>query len=570
MKTSLVSSLLAAALLAAIPACLDASATEPALDSNAAVDEVGADPTANPGADSAEPDDADDPADTLAAAAAAPSVVTDDNLNGMWVTTVDGVAQPDTVIESWTAIGIRVHVGADVYQVTRSGDTLTGAGVSLAIKPNKSGVKDDGLDGTIAGHAYHLVRDVATKPPITIAFPGDRPFRVLLTQTLMPLAQQDRESYTKLTKANLAAFLTRCELYKHGSWLRALKGETWAEQNQSFWNIINAANGIVSTPRALIGNVKFQNAVKANLKDQTQVGLMLSSFSMYFSTGGGRALRLPMSPDSIAYFITDRPSRAEKIGLVVMDTPTHGPLASTFGRQLLDLGAAPAADSAAYARAMMALLVKSDTGPAQALSGVGRSALTDWFAVMAIEDYRGVAFGSPGLGWGYNMTQVQFYGLIARALARPGAVDAMNQPVIGQVIVGSQLQPGEASYADVLNGGNDMQEYPDMATLKQLATAYLVANHPDLIAAVKAGLSWMPANEVDYRAANDIFHYIGSELYDNQARFAGLTGAKADAVAAAVVKLFDTLDAESAQFEAFIVARGYTKSSTPAPKSQGF
>ena len=109
-----------------------------------------------------------------------------------------------------------------------------------------------------------------------------------------------------------------------------------------------------------------------------------------------------------------------------------------------------------------------------------------------------------------------------------------------------------------------------MATLKQLATAYLVQNHPDQIAAVKAALGWMPANEVDYRAANDIFHYIGSELYDGQARFAGLTGAKADAAAGSVVKLFDTLGAESAQLEAFIIARGYTKSSTPAPKSQGF
>ncbi len=215
-------------------------------------------------------------------------------------------------------------------------------------------------------------------------------------------------------------------------------------------------------------------------------GLAISTFGMYFSTGAGGSIHIPITSDSTAYFITDKPSRSQLIGVVAMATPTHGPLASTFGRQLLDLGAAPAADSAAYARAMMALLVKSDTAPAQALSGTGRSALTDWFAVMAIEDYRGVAFGEPGLGWGYNMTQVQFYGLIARALARPSAVDAMNQPVIGQVVVGSQLEPGDPSYADVLNNGNDMQEYPDMASLKQLATSYLLSTHPDLIAAVKA------------------------------------------------------------------------------------
>ena len=69
------------------------------------------------------------------------------------------------------------------------------------------------------------------------------------------------------------------------------------------------------------------------------------------------------------------------------------------------------------------MLTKSDNHSASALSGPGRRAITDWFAVMAIEDYRGVAFGDPELGWGYNMTEVQFFGLIARSLARPGQTD---------------------------------------------------------------------------------------------------------------------------------------------------
>ncbi|MBN8426912.1 MAG: hypothetical protein J0L65_05520, partial [Xanthomonadales bacterium] len=68
------------------------------------------------------------------------------------------------------------------------------------------------------------------------------------------------------------------------------------------------------------------------------------------------------------------PSRGAPIGLVVMDTPTHGPLASTFGRQLLDLGEMPVADSATYVRVMMDLLVKSDVSRFSQLSGTGRSA----------------------------------------------------------------------------------------------------------------------------------------------------------------------------------------------------
>src|SRR5262249_35905381 len=155
---------------------------------------------------------------------------------------------------------------------------------------------------------------------------------------------------------------------------------------------------------AIIHEYKFANAVKAALKDQSLVGLALSNFAMYFTTGGGRSIHMPIAPGANAYFITDRPSRGNKIGLVVMDTPSHGPLASTFGRQLLDMGAMAPSDIPLYVTSMMELLAKSDNTTAAQLSGTGKSALADWFAVMAIEDYRGVAFGEPGLGWGYNMT----------------------------------------------------------------------------------------------------------------------------------------------------------------------
>jgi hypothetical protein len=271
----------------------------------------------------------------------------------------------------------------------------------------------------------------------------------------------------------------------------------------------------------------------------------------------------------MAYFITDRPTRSEKIGLVVMDTPTHGPLASTFGRQLLDMGAMPATDSPLYVRALMGLLAKSDNTGAAKLSGVGQSALTDWYAVMAIEDYRGVAFGSANLGWGYNMTNVQFYGLLVRALAHPATNDSAGNPVLGQVIVGSELRPGDPSYADVLNGGNDMQEYPDMARLKTLTSAWLRAKHADKIAAVEKAFGVVAAKAgLDYRAQTDVFHYISAELY--HANVGALTGASADAASAAVADLFDTLNSDAAGLEAYLLANGITKSNTPATKSTGF
>jgi len=217
------------------------------------------------------------------------------------------------------------------------------------------------------------------------------------------------------------------------------------------------------------------------------------------------------------------------------------------------------------------LLAKSDNKRASQLSGVGQSALTDWFSVMAIEDYRGVAFGNPDLGWGYNMTNGQFYGLVVRALARPGMKDAAGNPIIGQVIVGSSLQPGDPSYADVLNGGNDMQEYPDMARLKQLATAFLNAKHPDAVVAVKnAFANVVPFAQADFRAQSDIFHYITEQFYDDQGRTKNLTGAAADQAVTAVGNLFDVLNSDSAGFEAYILTQGVTKSNTAAPKSTGF
>lgn len=499
--------------------------------------------------------------------------ITDDQLNGQWIETLDGKVQPnDLVVESWSAIGIRLHIDGKVVQLTRTGDALAGDAVALTANPHKSGIKDDELAGTINGHTVSLKRDTAVKDSLTVPFPGTKPYRMWLQDTVLPMAQQDRESFKQLDKSEMFTFLKSCELYKHGSWLRQyMKGDTYAAQAKSFSNIIYAMDGVETTPHAIVGNYTFQNAVKKNLKDPSKIGLALSSFGMYFSTAGGGALRMPIAHDSLAYFITDRPARAELLGLVVMATPTHGPLASTFGRQLLDMGAMPSTDDATYGRTMMELLTKSDNHSAESLSGTGKSALTDWFAVMAIEDYRGVAFGNSDLGWGYNMTEVQFFGLVTRALARPTQTDSTGKPILGQVIVGSQLKPGDPSYADVLNGGNDMQEYPDMARLKQLATSFLTEKHADLVANVKnAFANIVPANQLDWRAQSDIFHFIGQQLYDDQNRQAALTGAAADRAISATLALLDALRTDSANFEAYILAHGITKANDPAPKSTGF
>ncbi|CAN5919417.1 hypothetical protein BH11MYX2_BH11MYX2_14020 [soil metagenome] len=488
------------------------------------------------------------------------TVVSDDDLNGLWNGTLDGAAlSDDVVIESWSAIGVRVHVGADVYSMSRGGDTLTSSQGTLAIDPKKSGVKDDAISGTVGGHALKLTRDTTVKPSITLTFPGDRPFRSFLEDTIMPAASRDRESYKYFNKTPVGAFVRSCELYKHGSWVRKyMKGATISERYLNFSKIVSAVNGISSTPRRVTKEYKFYNTISQNLKDPSLGGLAVSTFGMYFSTAAGGALRMPIASDSTAYFITDKPTRAALIGVVAMATPTHGPLASTFGRQLLDMGDMPSTETSTYARAMMELLAKSSNTTAAQLDGTGRSALTDWYAVMAIEDYRGMAFGFPTLGWGYNMTNVQFFGLVAHTLDN-------------QVIVGNELRPGEASYADVLNNGNDMQEYSDMSKLKVLATNYIKAKHPELVTNLKSAFAGIvPDNALDYRAQADLFHYVAAQLYDSAGRSKNLRGPQADRAIEATVALFTTLAAEKSQFEAYILQQGYTKSSTPAPASTGF
>lgn len=501
--------------------------------------------------------------------------VYDDDLNGLWRATVDGVPLSESsMIESWPAVGIRLSQQGAEHSLTRSDDTLSAVfpAIALAIDANDYTTWDDEIHGTIDGHSVELERDTRHKPPIVLELPGDRPYRSFLVEQLMPAAQQDRESYTRFYGSYVRKFLKSCELYKSGYFqYKFIKGDTWSERNYNLLSITYDIDLLRTTPRRLIKEKRFVDSVKANLKDESMAGLALTTFAMYFATGAGRSVRIPITDDSMAYFITDRPSRAYTIGLVAMDTPLHGPLASTFGRQLLDLGAMPASDDDVYTRTLMEMLVRSDATRASQLSPTGRSALTDWFAVMAIEDYRGMAFGYPTLGWGYNMTNVQLYGLVARALARPGTPDSAGNPVVGQVLVGSQLRPGDPSYADVLNHGNDMQEYADMSNLKVLATNYLREKHPSRVSDVEAAFAnVIPKSQLDYRAQKDVFHFVTAQLYDVQGRTKNLTGASADAAIESVSALLDALRDDSVQFEAYILSKGYTKSNEPAPKSSGY
>lgn len=498
--------------------------------------------------------------------------VSADNLNGLWDGKLGTAAIEDVVIQSWSGIGIQLKVGDKVYKLTRTANKLTAEGVALTIKPNQPGQRDDAIEGKVGTKTIKLARDIELKEPIVVELPKDRPFRQFLADTLTPLAHQDRESYVVMDAAKIKAFMESTVLFKAGSFQRKyMKGSTRAEQNAEFFAMLDEIDGLETTPRAAIFDPKFSSAVKAHLKDTSLTGLALVNFNLYFTTGAGRSLILPITSDAKAYFITDRPSRAAKLGLVVMDTPSHGPLASTFGRQLLDLGEMPAADTLTYTKAMMDLLAKSDPTAAAQLSGVGKSALVDWYAVMAIEDYRGTAFDNASLGWGYNLTNVQFYGLLARALARPTQVDSAGKPVLGQVLVGNELRPGDPSYVDVLNGGNDMQEYPDMARLKTLTTTYLRQAQPAVVAEVEAALGGIiPTAELDARAKADIFHFITAQLYDNKGRTATLTGAKATRAVTAVTKLIEALERDSAKLETYLLTQGITKSSVAAPKATGF
>src|SRR5262249_20770150 len=142
---------------------------------------------------------------------------------------------------------------------------------------------------------------------------------------------------------------------------------------------------------------------------------------------------------------------------------------------------------------------------------------TDYFAIMSIEDQRGVMFEGFGT-WGWNMTYGSWTGLISRALSNgkmrqgppsvtiTGHTFTFGKELDSKVLVpgadgGFELRPGDATYFDTVNGANnildgvgmkgggDFSAGGGMAELNQITTKWLLKKHPDLVTRVRDSLS---------------------------------------------------------------------------------
>jgi hypothetical protein len=543
-----------------------------------------------------------------------------DDVNGLWIVKLDGQGQEATALtESYPEIGVRLRLNERVVSLVRQEDTLVlgnnntgmsdviGGGttannaantVRLTLQNfNTPDPADDVISGTYFGKALELKRDVRVKKdPIVIRLPGDRPWTRFMDEILIPKTAEDRETYRQFDPAQARAFLRKCQLYVSGYWMyKYMKGANRAEQTAAFESIVRGMDKQRFTPRNIINRSRMRSLIVANLsgKAKLQAALAVSGLSMYFSTGAGGAVRLHLTDndDSIVYYITDR-RRSAKLGLVVMQTPTRPPLASSFGKWLLDFATMPKTDDPHFDRVLLETMVISSSRAANQLSPVGRATYCDYLGVMAIEDQRGAMFNNYDLEWGYNMTNASFCALIVRALShgetRPGPAQLGSKPELAsQVIVddwggGPTLRPGEPSYFDVLNGadnvleggkkgGNDMQEHGGMNTLKVLTTKWLRAKHPALVARVEKSLAKVvPAAEIaaDYDSKVDLFDMMCQNFYDR--RMANLNAAERTEVVNAGLALMAAIRANSRDLEAFILANGVKKSTEWAPRASGF
>ena len=462
---------------------------------------------------------------------------------------------------------------------------------------------DDKLIGTYGNKAVEFTRYTRSRRPIEIRMPGDRPWVRFMQEILIPKTAEDRETFHIFRAKKAGAFLRSCKLYDSGYWQRKyFKGATKAEKSAAFDALIERMHRERVSPRTMM-RTAFRRGLDENLSEDTKAkwyGLAASGLGMYFSTAAGGSVRIIVTDnrDSIIYYITDT-RRTQKLGLVVMDTPAHLPLASSFGRWLLDFGAMPKEDDSTFARGLLETLAMSSSRAANALSDMGKSAYTDYLGVMAIEDQRGVMFNNAGLKWGLNMTNGSFTALIVRALShgetRPGPIvpkyprlklDGRDE-LASQVIVGRMggysLQPGEPSYFDTLNGadnvlegngtkgGNDLQEGDGMRKLKQLTTDWLRAKHPAKVERVEeAFAAIMPLDQISEpaRARSDVFHLMADYFYEP--KMAEATPAQAQEMVDAGVDLLNTVSDHSRDLEAFILANGVTKSTGWAPRASGY
>lgn len=377
----------------------------------------------------------------LAFTASTSSAQVMDDLNGVWTMTLDGQAVDGRVMtESYHGIWIRQLPSGEPIELERSGDDLTskagsttgitdvigGGGTANATTPqvklkitglNTKDKADDKLTGTWFGKKAVFSRDLSAKGPIELnlsAGIGDRPWVRFMREVLIPKSAEDRETWHRFHKQHGGGWIMGTELGAKGYWIS--KG--WVRDQNTFNRVFQDYHDVLNSPRSILStklSTLVGNAMRAD--KQGEKGLALSSLGMYFSTASGGSVRLIITEnrDSIVYYITDKRAH-ERTGLVVNATPTHRPLASSFGKWQNDAGEMVLADDDPYDRAVLELMVKSNTSSMNDVSKTGRSAFTDYMGIMAIEDQRGVMFGNDDLDWGRNMTEASFVISIIRAL----------------------------------------------------------------------------------------------------------------------------------------------------------
>lgn len=91
------------------------------------------------------------------------SGVSADNLNGLWDGKLGTKKVNDLVIRSWSAVGIELEYEGKTYKLARSSNKLTGEGITLDIKPNERGQRDDELVGKLGTKTLKLKRDIEIK-----------------------------------------------------------------------------------------------------------------------------------------------------------------------------------------------------------------------------------------------------------------------------------------------------------------------------------------------------------------------------------------------------------------------
>lgn len=405
-----------------------------------------------------------------------------DDLNGVWTIRLDNKNVAGHILtESYAGIRIRLLPDGEVVELERDGDVLTskatgsttgitdviggGTGPADAASPKvrltltglaTKDKADDKLTGTWFGKKAVFSRDLTARGPIELNLAegiGDRPWVRFMREVLIPKTAEDRETYHRFHKTHGGRWIMGTELGAKGYWIT--KG--WLRDQSTFNKLFEDYHGTLNSPRSILStrlNTLVTNSMRNDKK--SEAGLALSQLGMYFSTASGGSVRLIITSnrDSIVYYITDKRAH-ERTGLVVNATPTHRPLASSFGKWQNDAGDMTLQDDDPYDRAVLEMMVKSNTGSMNDVSKTGRSAFTDYMGIMAIEDQRGVMFGNDDLDWGRNMTEASFIISVIRALGhgefrqKPEYRKAPEKTITGEALAlkssfSGQLEPSRS------------------------------------------------------------------------------------------------------------------------------